>query len=149
MITTMTVAALLLAGAGCARGASGPDLGAVAPCDLLTPAQVAAAGLGPGRAADAGPVRSCSWRQEGAGFTVPVLLTVAPGAGLDEFRSASGGPGVEFVDDEIGGFAALRTSGEGCSTVVDVGSGVLAVAGGADCDAQREITELALANMPG
>ncbi|QNG52243.1 DUF3558 family protein [Pseudonocardia petroleophila] len=147
MITMLTVAALVLAGAGCARGASGPDLGAVAPCDLLTPAQVAAAGLGPGRAADAGPVRSCSWRQEGPAFTVPVLLTVAPGAGLDEFRSAY--PGGEFVDDEIGGFAALRTSGEGCSTVVDVGSGVLAVAGAADCDGQREIAELALANLPG
>jgi len=49
MITkSAAVALLLLVGTACAGGGSGPDLGAVAPCDLLTPAQRADAGLGSG-----------------------------------------------------------------------------------------------------
>ncbi|QJY49820.1 DUF3558 family protein [Pseudonocardia broussonetiae] len=152
MITIMTAvlatAGLVLSGAGCARGAGGPDLAAVAPCDLLTPAQLATAGLGAGRAADTGPARSCTWTRRDAGFAVPVAtLLVFPGEDLDGIRSAptpfSGG----YTDAEVGGLAALRTSGPGCTTVVDVGSGLLSMVEPTGCADRGTMIELAVANL--
>lgn len=143
-MTTVLAAALALAAAGCA----GPDLGSVAPCELLTPDQLADAGLGTGRPGDTGPARTCSWTPEGGGLAEQTMLMVLPGAGLDEFRSfpVAAGSGT-FADDEIGGRPALRRSGPGCLDVVDVGSGLLAVIGPGDCGRQRQLTERAVANL--
>lgn len=146
----LVTAGLVLSGAGCARGAGagGPDLAAVAPCDLLTPAQLAGAGLGAGRAADTGPARSCTWTRRDAGYAVPVAtLLVLPGEDLDGIRSAptpfSGG----YTDAQVGGFAALRTSGDGCTTVVDVGTGLLSMIEPTGCADGGTMIELAVANL--
>ena len=134
MITkSAAVALLLLVGTACAAGGSGPDLGAVAPCELLTPAQRADAGLGSGRPADTGPVRSCTWAPAGAGFGVPTSLLVLPDTELDEARAFS--PGADPGD-----------RGD-LTTTVDVGSGLLSLAG-TDCGRQQETVESMLANLP-
>lgn len=144
----LVTAGLVLSGAGCARGAGGPDLAAVAPCDLLTPAQLAAAGLGAGRAADTGPARSCTWTQRDAGVAVPVAtLLVLPGEDLDGIRSAPAPFSGGYTEAEVGGFTALRTSGDGCSTVVDVGSGLLSTIEPTGCAAGGTMIELAVANL--
>lgn len=110
MRTVVLAAALALAATGC----GGPDLGAVAPCDLLTPDQLADAGLGAGSPADTGPVRTCSWTPEGGGPGKRTVLMVLPGVALDEYRSLpmASGSGA-LADDEIAGRPALRRSGPG------------------------------------
>lgn len=144
MTTAVLATALALTTAGCA----GTDLGAVAPCDLLTPGQLGDAGLGAGRPADTGPVRSCSWTPEGGLPGEQTLLMVIPGAALDEFRTLPLATGSgDFADDEIGGRPALRRSGPGCMTVVDVGSGLLAMVGSEDCGRQRPMVERAMENL--
>lgn len=142
MITRTTAIGLVLLATACGGGASGPDLGSVAPCDLLTPAQRSDAGLDVGRPADTGPLRSCTWMPEGAGFGVPVILGVLPGSELGEARTVS--PRAEVTETEVGGFPALQMTGEVCMTAVDVGSGLLSLTG--ECGRQ-ELIELAVANL--
>lgn len=141
------VVGLVLVGSGCGSGgAAGPDLGSVAPCELLTQAELAEVELGVGRPADAGPLRSCSWSSESGagGFAPPVILSIMPEVGLDEVRGATGGA---TEDGEIGGRPAVSTGEPVCSVYVDLGTGVLGTAGGTDCDTARRMTELAVANL--
>lgn len=155
-ITKTMVAALVLAAAtACAGAGSGPDLGSVQPCDLLAPAQLADAGLAAGRPAGGGPASSCSWMPEGSGFGVPVVLTVLPGTDLAETREVAAvgagaglGAAGDLADAEVGGLPALRSTGEICLMYVDVGSGLLGLAGAGDCAAQQRMMEAALANLP-
>ncbi len=83
---------------------------------------------------------------EGAVFGVPTILLVLPGSGLDEARASS--PGADLAETEVGGFPALRSSGDLCATYVDIGSDLLSVAGGADCGRQQEVIELVVSNLP-
>ncbi|MBW0130731.1 DUF3558 family protein [Pseudonocardia oceani] len=119
----------------------------MAPCDLLTSAQLAAAGLGAGRAADTGPARSCTWSRQQASNAVPVVLLVMPGADLDGLRSAPTPVSGGYVEAEVGGLAALRTSGPGCTTAVDVGSGLHSMVEPAGCADRGTMIELAVANL--
>lgn len=150
-ITKTMVAALVLAAAtACAGAGSGPDLGSVQPCDLLTPAQLADAGLGAGRPVAAGPLQSCSWMPAGGGLGVPVSLALLPDTGLAEIRDAGAGlgAGADLTDTEVGGYPALRGTGDICAMYVDVGSGLIGLAGAGDCAAQQRTMEAALANLP-
>ena len=65
---------------------------------------------------------------------MPTILLVLRDTALDRARAFS--PGADPADAEMAGFPALRATGQICTTTVEVGSGLLRLAG-TDCGRQQ------------
>jgi hypothetical protein len=144
-----------VAGRALPAGAAAPevrDVGQVAPCDLLTPAQLDELGWGgaSARAVDAGPARSCRWSVPGG--VGRSILSVFTGAGLDAIADAQGGA-AGFSEDEVAGYPALVGGGPGgpdyCGLLVGIANSVvLSAISSGGCATTRRLAAFAIGNLP-
>lgn len=138
-----------------APGGGGPGgtvppsgLGAVAPCELLTPTQLREVGLAGSRAVptDSGALRSCAWTDPRR--LVPTVVAFGTGVDLTDMAAGMGG---RPEDAEVAGFPAayVRSAGGACSVLVEVApDAVLTTISTDSCPAAHRIAELAVGNLP-
>jgi hypothetical protein len=156
-IAWVGMAGVLALAAGCGgvdgRAGAAPvatvDIGAVAPCELLTSAQLGEVGLAgaAARPIETGPVRSCQWTAPGS--FVPSVLAISSGAGLSALAAGQSEAGASLVEGAIAGRPALEMAvGGACSILVEIAdSTVLNVLGSGGCGAARRMAELAVTNL--